>query len=381
MSIPLHSRCAKLKLQDDELLARWTQLGLWSPILRLHSTNNPFLSRAPWLRSPECQSIMTQALQFRHKLIPYLYTMSVRATQTNQQLVEPMYHDHPNSPEAYRNKNQYLFGSELVVSPITQRKGYSTDMGSVETWLPAGRYVDLFTGLVYDGDRVIKMFRSTDKTPVLAREGSIVPLDDTSADGHVRNGAPIPEAIEVIVVVGKSGKFGILEDDGKAEDIESIKFAKTEISLDQDSGRISISATTDALVKERTWSIRLPAFEGDSKSFDKLTAKIGSGQVDSTVKRDEKTGAVIIKLTDPVPSTKEVIIELGAKPRLQRNDIKTRALEILDRGQIDHDLKWRVWEHFEQKGLSHNIFLSRLKAFGLDEDMLDALLEVVLAQD
>jgi hypothetical protein len=56
-------------------------------------------------------------------------------------------------------------------------------------------------------------------------------------------------------------------------------------------------------------------------------------------------------------------------------------LEILDRGQIDHDLKWRVWEHFEQNGLSHNIFLSRLKAFGLDEDMLDALLEVVLAQD
>jgi alpha-glucosidase (family GH31 glycosyl hydrolase) len=367
--------------QDDELLARWTQLGLWSPILRLHSTNNPFLSRAPWLRSPECQSIMTQALQFRHKLIPYLYTMSVRATQTNQQLVEPMYYDHPNSPEAYRNKNQYLFGSELVVSPITQRKGYSTDMGSVETWLPAGRYVDLFTGLVYDGDRVIKTFRSTDKTPVFAREGSIVPLDNSSADGHVRNGAPIPEAIELIVVVGKSGKFELLEDDGKAEDIESITFAKTEISFDQDSGRISISATKDSLFKERTWSIRLPALEGDSKSLDNITAKIGSSKVDTKVKREEKTGAVIIKLTDPVSSTKETTIELGTKPKLQRNDIKTRALQILDRGQVDHDLKWRVWEHFEQKGLSHNIFLSRLKAFGLDQDMLDALLEVVLAQD
>jgi len=324
---------------------------------------------------------MTQALQFRHKLIPYLYTMSVRATQTNQQLVEPMYYDHPNSPEAYRNKNQYLFGSELVVSPITQRKGYSTDMGSCETWLPAGRYVDLFTGLVYDGDRVIKTFRSTDKTPVFAREGSIVPLDNTSADGHVRNGAPIPEAIELIVVVGKSGKFELMEDDGQAEDIESIKFAKTVISFDQDSGRITIGATKDALVKERTWSFRLPAFEGDSKSLDNISAKIGSDKVETKVKRDEKTGAVIIILTDPIPSSKEIAIELGAKSKLQRNDIKTRALEILDRAQIDHDLKWRVWEHFEQKGLSHNIFLSRLKAFGLDEDMSDALLEVVLAQD
>jgi len=324
---------------------------------------------------------MTQALQFRHKLIPYLYTMSVRATQTNKQLVEPMYYDHPNSPEAYRNKNQYFFGSELVVSPITQRKGYSTDMGSVETWLPAGRYVDLFTGLVYDGDRVIRTFRPTDKTSVFAREGSIVPLDNTSADGHVRNGAPIPESIEIIIVVGKSGKFELLEDDGKAEDIESIKFAKTEISFDQDSGRITIGATKDTLVKERTWSIQLPAFEGDSKSLDNITAKIGSSKVDTKVKRDAKTGAVIITLANPVSSTKETIIEVGAKPKLQKNDIKTRALEILDRAQIDHDLKWRVWEHFEEKGLSSNIFLSRLKAFGLDEEMLDALLEVVLAQD
>jgi hypothetical protein len=307
--------------------------------------------------------------------------MSVRATQTNKQLVEPMYYDHPNSPEAYRNKNQYLFGSELVVSPITQRKGYSTDMGSVETWLPAGRYVDIFTGLVYDGDRVIKTFRSTDKTPVFAREGSIVPLDNTSADGHVRNGAPIPESIEVIVVVGESGKFELLEDDGKAEDIESIRFAKTDISFDQESGRITISATKDALIKKRSWSIRLPAFEGDAKSLDNITAKTGSGKVDTKIKREEKTGAVIITLIDPVQSSKETIIELGARPRLQRNDIKTRALEILDRAQIDHDLKWRVWEHFEGQGLSHNIFLSRLKAFGLDDEVLDALLEVLLAQD
>ena len=125
----------------------------------------------------------------------------------------------------------------------------------------------------------------------------------------------------------------------------------------------------------------MPAFEGDSKSLDNITAKIGSSKVDTKVKRDAKTGAVLITLAGAVSSAKEIIIEIGAKPKLQKNDIKSRALEILDRAQIDHDLKWRVWEHFEQKGLSSNIFLSRLKAFGLDEEMLDALLEVVLAQD
>jgi len=292
-----------------------------------------------------------------------------------------MYYDHPNSVEAYRNKSQYLFGSELIVSPITTRKEHSTDMASVETWLPAGRYVDLFTGLVYVGDRVIRMFRSTDKTPVLAREGSIVPLDNTSADGQVRNGAPIPESIEIVVVVGKSGKFELLEDDGKAEEIGSIKFTKTDISFDQSTGKITISPTQNPLVKERKWSIQLPAFDGDQKALESISAKIGSSKVDVKVKREEKIGAVIITPSESVSSSKEITIDLGSKPKLQRNDIKTRALEILDRGQIDHDLKWGVWEHFQSKGMSHNIFLSRLKAFSLDGNMLDALLEVVLAQE
>jgi hypothetical protein len=307
--------------------------------------------------------------------------MSVRATTTNQQLVEPMYYDHPNSPEAYRNKNQYLFGSELVVSPITTRKEYTTDMASVETWLPAGRYVDLFTGLVYDGDRVIKMFRSTDKTPVLAREGSIVPLDNSSADGEVKNGASLPESIEIIVVVGKSGKFELLEDDGKAEEIDSIKFAKTEITFEQDLGRIAISSTSNPLVKERKWSIRLPALEADTKSLEGITAKVGSQKIDIKVQRAEKTGAVTIVLLKAVSSNDKISIELGSSPKLQKNDVKTRALEILDRAQIDHDLKWGVWQHFQEKALSPNVFLSRLKAFNLDPEVLDALLEVLLAQD
>ena len=324
---------------------------------------------------------MTAALQFRHRLIPYLYTMSVRATQTNQQLVEPMYYDHPNQPEAYRNKNQYLFGSELIVSPITQRKGYSTDMASVETWLPAGRYVDLFTGLVYEGDRVIKMFRSTDKTPVLGREGSIVPLDNSSAAGEVKNGAPIPDAIEIVVVIGASGKFEFLEDDGKAEEIDNVKFAKTDISFDQDSGRITIGSTSNALVKDRTWSIRLPSIDADSKALETITAKVGFKDVDIRVKREAKTDAVTVTLAKPVSSKDEVTIEIGPSPKLQKNDVKTRALEILDRAQIDHDLKWGVWQHFQEEGMNNNVFMSRLKAYGLDEDMLDALLEVLLAQD
>jgi hypothetical protein len=284
-----------------------------------------------------------------------------------------MYYDHPSNPEAYRNKNQYLFGSELVVSPITTRKVYSTDMASTETWLPAGRYVDLFTGMVYDGDRVIKTHRSTDKTPVLARGGSIIPLDNSSVKGEVKNGAPIPDAIEIIVVVGKDGSLELLEDDGRAEEIESIKFAKTPVVFSQEKGQITIGPTENPLVKERKWSIRLPAFSAASLEAIKSKTKI-------QVKKDD--GAVIIQITAPVSASDKIVIDLGTKPELDKNDIQSRALQILDKSQIDHDLKWGVWQHFqEMKGMSSNVFMSRLRAFGMEEEVMDALLEVLLAQD
>lgn len=325
---------------------------------------------------------MTTALQYRHRLIPYLYTMSVRATTTGQSLVEPMYYDHPTANEAYRNKNQYLFGSELLCSPITTKKVHSTDMASVPTWLPptaagGGKYVDIFTGLVYDGDRIVTMHRPTDQTPVLAREGSILPLDasQSKGEGEVKNGAPIPVALEVVVVVGKDGKFELLEDDGKAEDIESIKFTKTPITFNQASGDITIGPTENPLVENRTWSILLLAF-----ASVEATAQVDGKE--TTITTDQTSnGALSISLKEPTKASDKITIDLGPDPQLRRNNVQKRTLEILDRAQMDHDVKWAVSDLFKVKGLSEKVFMSRLRAFDLDEHVLDALLEIVLAQN
>lgn len=34
--------------RDDELATRWLQFGVFSPIMRLHSGNNPFIAKEPW---------------------------------------------------------------------------------------------------------------------------------------------------------------------------------------------------------------------------------------------------------------------------------------------------------------------------------------------
>ena len=158
---------------DGELYTRWVQFGTFSPINRLHS-NNLSWSKEPWLYGDRAEKISTDFLRLRHRLLPYLYTANIRTARDGEPLVAPMYYrDH--SPLAYRAKNQYYFGSELVVAPVVTKMkpdGYSV----TDVYLPEGKWTDFFTGEIYRGGRVYKMGTPLDRMPVFAKAGAIIPM-------------------------------------------------------------------------------------------------------------------------------------------------------------------------------------------------------------
>lgn len=359
--------------QDDELMIRWIQLGLFSPILRLHSNWNQSIVPEPWLRGPECHKIMTEVLQFRHRMIPYLYTMSVRATLEGRSLVEPMYYDHPIEDDAYRNRNEFLFGSGMIVAPITKKKVFCTDMGSVECWLPHGRYVDLFTGTTYDGNRIITMHRTADSIPVLPGAGSIIPLDN-SPDVNTANGAPIPSALEIIVTVGFDAEFTLVEDDGTGEDVDHIKFCRTPIKYIQESGQLIIGPTNNPLIQTRDWTVQLPAFPLDQ--VDKIKVKVGQSAAEFEIKQDEKS--VTVHLEEPVSADDQFTIELGSGLQMRSNDVLHKVDEFLKRAQIEHDTKFEVLTLVKAE-LTKAVLVSRIEAIKMEPEVRSALMEFILA--
>lgn len=354
-------------------MIRWIQLGLFSPILRLHSNWNQSIVREPWLRGPECHKIMTECLQFRHRMIPYLYTMSVRATLEGRSLVEPMYYDHSTDDYAYRNRNEFLFGSEMIVAPITKKKVFCTDMGSVEVWLPKGRYVDLFTGTTYDGDRVIVMHRPASSIPVLSGAGSIIPLDN-SPEVTTTNGAPIPAALEIIVTVGVDAEFTLVEDDGKGEDVDHIKFCRTPIKYIQKSGQITIGPTNNPLVQKRDWTIQLPAFPLDH--MDDIKVKVGRSAVKFEVKQDNK--GVTVHIKEPVSADERITMDLGTDLLMRSNDLLAKVDEFLKRAQIEHDTKFEVLTIIKAN-LTKAVLVSRIEATKMEPEVQSALMEFILA--
>lgn len=203
--------------KDNELAVRWVQFGVFSPINRLHSCPLLALAKEPWRYDDGVGEILSNWLRFRHKLVPYIHTYNHLTHECGKALIEPMYYEHSEEKWAYSAYNEYCFGNELIICPIT-KKGKS-GIGSVGVKLPEGRFIDLFTRQAYvatKGGKGLKAYRGLGSIPVFMKENSIVPLSEDKG-----NGCNNPENLRVLVF-GDSANFAMIEDDGANGRLETI---------------------------------------------------------------------------------------------------------------------------------------------------------------
>lgn len=234
-------------VEDAELFARWVQYGVFSPIFRLHCTNNPFHERRPWGWDAETERVTSAAMRLRHQFIPYLYTMAWRNHTQHLPLVRPMYHLYPGQEAAYHCPDQYLFGSELLVIPFIEPMDSDIGLSRQAVWLPDGDWFDFFNGTPYEGDRWYSVYGSLDEIPVFAKAGAIVPL--AAADG-VDN----PDKLIVHVFPRADNQFALYEDDGlAAHSLTSIeqKWSETNWTVTIEAAK----GETIHLPAKRTWVV------------------------------------------------------------------------------------------------------------------------------
>jgi alpha-glucosidase (family GH31 glycosyl hydrolase) len=357
--------------KDDELATRWVQLGVFSPILRLHSSLSPFNTKEPWRFGPEARSVMTHYLRLRHRLLPYLHSMNHRAARDGAPLVQPMYWLHPQEPDAYQVPNQFAFGTELLVAPITSPKDAGTQLGSVRAWLPAGTWIDVFTSLVYDGGRRVVLHRDLTQIPVLAAPGAIIPMSGELVPG---NSPDNPAALEVLVVVGADGGFELVEDDGTGSGLDPHTVATTSISFDQVSGTVTVgpaSGALDCLPVSRNWTV---TFLGLDPGTDPIAVR-NDAPMDAAVSRDE--GRISISVKD-IPVTDTLRIGVGADPGLAANDVAGRLFAMLDRAHIAYETK-KLIQTIATSERPLSVRISHLQALGLDRPLETAVGEILLA--
>ncbi len=196
-------------IEDPELYTRWVQFGVFSPILRLHCTKNPYQDRAPWAFGEDTFQVARAALRLRHALIPYLYSMAWRFSQTAIPLCAPMYYEHPEDENAYLCPNQYLFGSQLLAAPFVAPRDDDTRLSLASVWLPAGEWYHFFSGERFSGGQWVTVYGGLEDIPVFARAGAIVPL----AGEESLSSTESPQHLRLEIFPG-GGEFVLYEDDG-----------------------------------------------------------------------------------------------------------------------------------------------------------------------
>jgi len=351
--------------RDHELVTRWFQFGTFSPINRLHSTLSRFMGKEPWNFPSEHAVVMVEFLRLRHRLLPYLYTMNERAHRTNRALCRPVYHEDANGYavwQSYESPNSYLFGSELLVAPITAPADSGTGLGSATTWLPDGRWTDFFTGLAYTGGRTLDLHRPLHLYPVLARDGAIVSL--TAVDQF---GVGNPSGFEVHVFPGADGAFTVYEDDDAVEP----RAVRTPLSWDESAATFTIGGAEGALEvvpAQRAWTVVLHGVsDGD--------VEVPAG---SAVTADAKAGRLAIEL-GAVETAAGATLRLTGMTRGDGASLQDRMFEILSTTQGDYTLKERAWEAINRPGEALEV-LRRLEGLEMPDALRSALYEILLSE-
>ncbi len=361
-------------IKNDEMLVRWIQFGVFSPIMRMHSSDNPFFVKEPWAFNPLIQNVMKNFLRLRHQLIPYLYSMNYFFSIYGEPVIQPMYYKNPEQEEAYEVPNEYYFGTELIACPITRPVDERVNMGVFKGWLPEGSYYDIFNGRRYRGNRRMKFYRDITSMPVFARAGAILPMEQETA---VKNSTENPVDLEIRVFAGADGAFVLYEDDSlhkKDMDIHSVKTHFTWKWSQQAEFTVWAETVENSVIpEERNYIFR---FYG-MKMTQGISASLDGEQVPFKTGYDERRQVLTLSLARTVTKKRLVISFDDAQPT-EGNLVGEDVFEMLNHAQIEYDLKDLIYR-VVTKGSPIDSILSELQALGLEEALLGALFELLTA--
>ena len=155
----------------QELYTRWLQFTCFLPIFRSHGTDTP---REVWNFQEPYRSAIAQTIRLRYRLMPYLKDMARRVTEEHFTMVRSLMFDFPEEPESADVDDEYLFGNDLLVCPVTEPMAQTTVR---RCWLPKGAdWYDLATARYYPGGQTVEVTVTLENIPVFVRAGTTLEL-------------------------------------------------------------------------------------------------------------------------------------------------------------------------------------------------------------
>ncbi|MCE5326653.1 MAG: TIM-barrel domain-containing protein [Planctomycetaceae bacterium] len=148
-----------------ELIVRWYQYGVFTPIFRTHGCRP---HNEPWSFGEQACRCISDAILLRERLKPYIMAQMDLASTHGAPPQRPLFFDFPDDPRACQIEDQFMFGPDILVAPILD---YGRRQRQV--YLPAGAtWTNAWTGAVYPGSETVTVDAPIESIPVFTRDKS-----------------------------------------------------------------------------------------------------------------------------------------------------------------------------------------------------------------
>ncbi len=269
----------------QELQVRWMQWGTFMPLMRNHCSS-PMVSEIYEFGKPGewAYDVQKQYIELRYRLLPYIYSNVGDVVLNSGSMMRPLLFDYAKDPVAIRRNDEYLFGRNLLVKPVTDplytyrdenKNGHAIypdvtkAAAPVEVYLPKGNdWYDFWTGERKQGGKTIRCLAPIDIIPVFVKAGTILPWGPA-----VQYSDEKPwDDLELRVYPGQDGDFTLYEDEGDKYNYEKGQYTLIPMHWNEATRTLTIGARKGSykgMLLQRTFRVSLIGTDGTrSVSYD-----------------------------------------------------------------------------------------------------------------
>lgn len=208
---------------EEELFLRWVQNGIFQPRFSIHSTNTDNTVTEPWMYH-NIKGYVREAIEFRYRLAPYLYSLTARAAKSGLPIMEPLVMAFQNDTACYNEGVNFMLGDSLLVANVVE-KGATEK----EIYLPKDTvFYDFYTRERYEGGQTITVPVTLESIPMFLKSGAILPMAVNQMHNltteHVTT-------MKIICVPDEDAEFDLYDDDGVTMDYKKGVYHNTRISM------------------------------------------------------------------------------------------------------------------------------------------------------
>ena len=237
---------------NPELMLRWLQFGVFSPIFRTHGASQDGNERRIW--KLDNFPMLLDCVNLRYQLMPYIYTAARQAYDTGVSICRPLYYEWPEENEAYRQEGEYMFGDNILVSPVVTAANNSNKTFH-KTWLPDGMWYDVTHNEMVQGGTTISHYYGLGDIPYFIKAGAIV-----VENPKMNNLKKSPDQYIVKVIPGEVGEASLYEDEGDTQAYAEGAFTTTTFRQTRSASELSLTidprqGTFEGMPSQRAYQV------------------------------------------------------------------------------------------------------------------------------